>query len=387
MSRPKRYLTRMTLFVIAVLVVAAVLLPGLSGAFMANPALNGVILALTIVGIAFTFRSVLTLRPEVEWLERFQAQRSGGRPIAVSDSAEPQLLAPMAKMLGERQGRLSISPIALRSLLDGIAARLGETREISRYLIGLLVFLGLLGTFWGLLKTIGAVGDVIGNLSVEQGDLSLVFSDLKSGLEAPLSGMGTAFSSSLFGLGGSLALGFLELQASQAQNRFYNELEDWLAGATRLGSAGIATEGGEQSVPAYIQALVEQTAENLDTLQRTLSQGEENRRQANVGVLQLVDKLGILTDQMRTEQNLLVRLAESQMELKPVLTRLSDAAAASSGFGIDDATRQHIRSLDIHINRLVEDLPAAREQTVGEIRNEIKLLARTIAALAEEAEG
>lgn len=387
MSRPKRYLTRMTLFVIAVLVVAAVLLPGLSGAFMANPALNGVILALTIVGIAFTFRSVLTLRPEVEWLERFQAQRSGGRPVAVADSVEPQLLAPMAKMLGERQGRLSISPIALRSLLDGIAARLGETREISRYLIGLLVFLGLLGTFWGLLKTIGAVGDVIGNLSVEQGDLSLVFSDLKSGLEAPLAGMGTAFSSSLFGLGGSLALGFLELQASQAQNRFYNELEDWLAGATRLGSAGIAAEGGEQSVPAYIQALVEQTAENLDTLQRTLSQGEENRRQANIGVLQLVDKLGILTDQMRTEQNLLVRLAESQMELKPVLTRLSEAAAASSGFGIDDATRQHIRSLDIHINRLVEDLPAAREQTVGEIRNEIKLLARTIAALAEEAEG
>ncbi|HET8728459.1 MAG TPA: flagellar motor protein MotA, partial [Alphaproteobacteria bacterium] len=283
MSRPTRYLTRMTLFIAAVLLVAAVLAPGLSEAFMTNPVLNGVIILVGIIGAAYTFRSVLLLRPEIAWLEAYQAQRTG-RSVA-SLPAQPKLLAPLAKMLGERQGRLSMSAMSMRSVLDGISARLSEAREISRYVIGLLIFLGLLGTFWGLLQTIAAVAGVVSDLSV-QGDMSVVFSDLKSGLQAPLSGMGTAFSSSLFGLAGSLSLGFLELQASQAQNRFYNDLEDWLSGATRLTGGGPISEG-EASVPAYLQSLVEQTAENLESLQRTMAQGEDGRRQSHHTLMQL----------------------------------------------------------------------------------------------------
>jgi hypothetical protein len=382
MSRPKRYLMRMTLFVIAVLILAAVLFPGLYDAFMASAVLNGVIIGLLVVGIAFTFRSVARLTPEVHWIEGYQALRDG---YGVENLPQPRLLAPMARMLGERQGRLSLSAMSMRSLLDGIGARLDEGRELTRYLIGLLVFMGLLGTFWGLLRTIDAVGAVIADLSMDQTDLGAALLELKEGLAAPLRGMGTAFSASLFGLGGSLVLGFLELQASQAQNRFYNELEDWLSGVTRLSSGtGISAEG-ETSVPAYLQALIEQTAENLDSLRRIISQGEDGRRQSSANLMALTERLGMLTDQMRAEQTLMIKLAESQMELKPVLGRLAEAATGSN-FGMDEASRQHLRNLDTYVRRLLDELPVNRDQTVTEIRSEIKLLARTIAALAEETE-
>ena len=210
MSRPQRYLTRMILFVAVVAGVVLLLFPALERAFMANPGLNGLIIAVLLLGIGYIFRQVLILKPEVAWLESFQTNRPASDAVQ-----EPVLLAPMARMLGERKGKLSLSALSMRSLLDGIDARLDETREISRYLIGLLIFLGLLGTFWGLLGTVSAVGDVIGSLSVEGGDVGMMFGNLQQGLQAPLTGMGTAFSSSLFGLAGSLVLGFLELQASQ----------------------------------------------------------------------------------------------------------------------------------------------------------------------------
>ena len=174
----------------------------------------------------------------------------------------------MAAMLGERKGRLSLSAPTMRSLLDGIASRLDGSRDFSRYMIGLLIFLGLLGTFWGLSQTIGAIGDVIRGLTVGVGELGTVFENLKQGLGAPLTGMGTAFSSSLFGLGGSLMLGFLDLQAAQAQNRFFNDLEEWLSGSTRL-SSGALPGDGEHPAPVYVQALLEQTAESLERLERT----------------------------------------------------------------------------------------------------------------------
>ena len=182
-----------------------------------------------------------------------------------------------------RADRLSLSAPAMRTVLDGIASRLDEQREVSRYMIGLLIFLGLLGTFWGLLLTIGSISDVIGGMSVGSGDLNQLFNQLKTGLTQPLRGMGTAFSSSMFGLAGALVLGFLDLTAGQAQNRFFNELEEWLAGITRL-SSGVLSEG-EGSVPAYVQALLEQTAENMEGLQRVLARGEEGDHEArDVGV-------------------------------------------------------------------------------------------------------
>jgi len=286
-------------------------------------------------------------------------------------------------MLGERnRDHLSLSALSMRSLLDGIYSRLDESRDLSRYTIGLLIFLGLLGTFWGLLGTVASIGNVIANLSINA-DTSAVFADLKDGLQAPMTGMGTAFSSSLFGLAGSLVLGFLDLQAGQALNRFYNDLEEWLSSLTRLSSGALSASGeGDQSVPAYVQALLEQTAESLESLQRTISRGEESRISANNTLMAVGEKMGTLSDHMRTEQALMMKLAESQLEMKPILARLAENSGSLGGSsgGLDEATRSHIRNLDVYMARLVEELGSGREDIISQLRSEIKLLARTIAA-------
>lgn len=376
MTRPRRYAVRMAVFLAAVAAVVALLYPGLRHAFETNVPLNGLILGVLLFGILYNIRRLISLEREVKWIARFRADPGDGNP-----APPPRLLAPMAAMLGDRRHRLALSPQALRSLLDGIAARLDETRDLSRYIIGLLVFLGLLGTFWGLSQTIGSVGDVIRNLGIG-GDPGQVFENLKQGLGAPLHGMGTAFSSSLFGLAGSLVLGFLDLQTGQAQNRFFNETEDWLSGLTKLPSGSFAGEG-DHTVPVYVQALLEQTADSLESLQRTIQRGEEGRIAANSHLLTLSEKIGQLTDQMRAEQSLMQRLAESQNELRPILAKLSDGIGGMS-FGIDDATRAHIRNLDVYVARLIEEMIAGREESVRQIRSDIKLLARTIAAVADE---
>ena len=246
MSGQRPFLLRMSLFLALVVGVVVVLIDTLATAFFANAVLNGVILGALIIGIVYNFRQVLLLKPDTAWLA---AMKRDDVPGAPPPAREPRLLAPLATMLADRHGRMTLSAVSFRSVLDGISSRLDESRDLSRYMIGLLIFLGLLGTFWGLLQTVTSVGDVIGDLSVANQDLIGVFDDLKVGLEAPLEGMGTAFSSSLFGLAGSLVLGFLELQASQAQNRFYNELEDWLSSYTRLSGGGLSMDG-DQSVPA-----------------------------------------------------------------------------------------------------------------------------------------
>jgi hypothetical protein len=381
----------MIVFLAIVAAVAGVLLPQLQKAFLANAPFNGLILGVLLLGILYTFRQVLLLRPEVAWLERVRAETSHHGPVipaAVADQRPPRLLAPLANMVGERKGRLSLSALSMRSLMDSIQSRIGESHEISRYIVGLLIFLGLLGTFWGLLETVTSVGGAIANLSVSGGDPAALFGDLKRSLQEPLSGMGTAFSSSLFGLAGSLVLGFLELQAGQAHNRFVNELEEWLSGVTKLSSGVGGGEGGE-SVSAYTQALLEQTADSLDSLQRTIASGEEERDNINRNLMQLTERISTLTDQMRTEQSVLMKVAETQSQLKPVLSRIADqgeAPQSAPNGGMDEATRDHIRNLDVHLSQMVNDAASGRDQVVREIRNEIRLLARTIAALAEEGE-
>ncbi|HLZ66342.1 MAG TPA: flagellar motor protein MotA, partial [Aliidongia sp.] len=217
---------------------------------------------------------------------------------------------------------------------------------------------------------------------VSGGDVGQAMADLKGSLQAPLNGMATAFSSSLFGLAGSLVLGFLDLQAGQAHNRFFNDLEEWLSGLTRIGGAGVAGDGGEQSVPAFIQALLEQTADSLDNLQRIMARGEESRVSANMGLQQLGERMSLMTEQMRTEQGVLLRFAETQSDMKPILAKLADGPRGAGG--LDDVTRGYLRNLDQHVAKLVTEMDAAREATVSEIRTEIRLLARTIAALAED---
>ena len=380
MTRPNRYLLRMLVFLLAVLLLAAVLSGELIHAFSANPVLNSVILAVLLLGIAWNIRQVVSLNPEVAWLEGFREPRPGGPARSA-----PRLLGPMASMFATKRGdRLSLSAPAMRSVLDGIASRLDESRELSRYVTGLSIFLGLLGTFWGLILTIGSVAEVISAMSVGSGDVNQLFNQLKSGLTQPLRGMGVAFSSSMLGLAGALVLGFLDLTAGQAQTRFYNELEEWLAGVTRLSSGVLGDMGGETgggSVPAYVQALLEQTAENLENLQRIITRGEEGRAASAQALVTLTERLSILADQMRASQVLMQRVADGQAALAPTLTRLAEVQSHGA---LDDASRGHLRNVELYLARLLEDVSQGRAQSTAEIRGEIKILARTIAALADE---
>ena len=378
MTRPIVFLLRMVLFLIAVAVVCALLGDTLFGAFAANPLLNGLISFVALLGIGWNLRQVIRLSPEVAWLDQFQ--RNKGRP---GSAPPPRLLTPMARMLQtrqqEREGKsnFTLSSQASRALLDTIGSRLDESRELSRYMIGLLIFLGLLGTFWGLLLTISAISDVIAGMSVGSGDINALFEQLKSGLSKPLRGMSTAFSASMLGLSGSLVLGFLDLTAGQAQNRFYNELEEWLAGLTRLSSGvlGGDTDGGG-SVPVYVQALLEQTAENMEGLQRTLARGEDDRRDGTQALMALNERLGALAETMRTSQQLMLRLAETQGSIAPALQKLGERSG-------DDVSRAHLRNIELILQRLITETEQGRAQATTDLRNEIKVLTRTIAAIAE----
>ena len=230
MSNPKHTLFWMALYLAIVAAICYLLYEPLKGAFLANWVFNSLIMGVLLVGIGITVRQVLVLERELNWIRMFRTGQTG-----ISLAEEPRLLRPLAHHLSGRvKDRFRMSALSLRTVLDGIRARLDESREISRYMIGLLVFLGLLGTFWGLLGTIFSVGNIIGALEVGNADLVTVFDRLKTDLRQPLEGMGTAFSSSLFGLGGSLVLGFMDLQAGHAQNRFFNGLEEWLSRLTRL---------------------------------------------------------------------------------------------------------------------------------------------------------
>ena len=374
MSSPQRFINRMIVFLVVSAAAAGTAYEILFRIFMYNPVLNGFILAVLLVGIVYIFRRVFVLKPEIRWIEAFRTSKPG-----FSLQAAPRLLAPVAAALGEqeRRGRFVLPAMSARYLLDSISARLDESRDISRYQVGLLIFLGLLGTFWGLLDTIGSVSQVINGLSVGQGDLVTMFEELKAGLAAPMGGMGTAFGSSLFGLAGSLVLGFLDLQANQAQNSFYNDVEEWFSGLTRLIGAEPLFTGSDVSIPAYVQALLEQTAENLEGLQRSVARSEENQTTVHYGLIALTERLSSLGDQIATEQALLARLISSQEELRPVLARLAEAEG-----GFDEATRNHIRNMDVYLARLLDEAVQGRSQMTHEIRSEIKMVARTIAAAA-----
>lgn len=381
MRNPNRVLIWMSLFLLAVGGVCVLLSAPLREAFMANPVFNGMVLAVLAIGIFINYRQVIILSPEVSWVEAFRQADSD------DDAPRPRtrLLGSMAQMLASRQGeRFSLSTMSMRTLLDGIRSRLDESRDLSRYLIGLLVFLGLLGTFWGLLDTLRAVGGVISGLSLEGRDAATVFEELKAGLEKPLGGMGTAFSSSLFGLASALVLGFIDLQATHAQNRFYNDLEEWLSSQTRLASGAVGGEG-EGSVPAYIQALLEQTADSLDKLQRTMARTEEERRAADNRLIELTEQIGNLAEQTREEQKGLKGLTRMQNELQNVLSRLADASEQSDEQ--ERAIRDYLRHINGALNDMRNDFSADRERLTDDLREELRLLTRTVSHISSDRGG
>jgi hypothetical protein len=308
-SSPRIFLFRMLVFLVLAGLVAVLLYRPIYAAFLANPLLNGIILGVLLIGIILAIRQVIRLFPEVNWVNSFRLADPG---IAVDRA--PVLLAPMATLLRDRMGRMAISQITMRNILESIGTRLDESRDVGRYLTGLLVFLGLLGTFWGLLETVGSVGRVIQSLDAS-GDSGRIFDDLKTGLAAPLGGMGIAFSSSLFGLAGSLVLGFLDLQAGQAQNRFYTELEDWLS--TTVADLG-AVELDTSSATAPLAAAINRLEKSLEA-----AGGERGSK----AMINLASSLQELVQHMRNEQQMLRDWVEAQSERQTEIREVLDKLA------------------------------------------------------------
>ena len=309
-SSPRIFLVRMSVFLILCSLIVVVIHPQILIAFKANPPLNALIIGVLVIGILLAFRQVIRLFREVAWVNGFRLADPG-----ITVERPPVLLAPMAAILGDRIGRMSMSSQTMRTILDSVAIRLDEAREISRYMTGLLIFLGLLGTFWGLIETVSSVGSVINNLKVG-GDANAVFDSLREGLAAPLSGMGISFSSSLFGLAGSLVLGFLDLQMSQAQNRFHTELEDWLATTVHdLGGAsdtdamsGASTGSGEMRT-------------SIERLREAITSSGSNKAATNA-MANLAEAIQGLVHHMRTEQQMIRDWVDSQADQHREIRRL-----------------------------------------------------------------
>ena len=326
LASPQVYLWRMIIFLVIAAFVALILYRQVYTSFLANPALNGVIIGVLFIGILLAFRQVIRIFPEVRWVNGF---RNSDRSIELERA--PVLLAPMAAILGDRIGRMSISTQTMRSVLDSILMRLDEDRDTSRYLTGLLVFLGLLGTFWGLLETGGAVADAIRGLNIGAGDSAVIFEDLKAGLEGPLTGMGTAFSSSLFGLAGSLILGFLDLQAGQAQNKFYTELEDWLSTVTDLDPSMLDVREGASTGEDLRAAIERLTA----VVQEGGGGSSGTNQRATAAMANLAEGIQGLVQHMRSEQQVVrgwvEQQADQQREMQQLLELIAKALKQPAG--------------------------------------------------------
>jgi methyl-accepting chemotaxis protein len=319
LARPQIYLWRMIIMLIIAAFLALVLYRQVAVAFMSNPGLNGVIIAALLIGIILAFRQVFRLFPEIRWVNTFRVAEPG-----IEVQRAPILLAPMATLLGDRIGRMAISTATMRSILDSIQMRLDEDREISRYLVSLLIFLGLLGTFWGLLQTVNAVAGTIGSLDVASGNSAAIFEELKAGLVAPLSGMGTAFSASLFGLSGSLVLGFLDLQAGQAQNKFYNDLEDWLSTVTDLDPEMLEGRGGTSAED--LRVAIERLSRNILESGAPRDAAGSTQR-ATTAMANLAEGIQGLVQHMRSEQQVVRSWVETQSEQQREVQALLETIA------------------------------------------------------------
>ncbi len=335
-----------------------------------NPVLNGVIAFVFLVGVLSCFWQLWILAQSVYWIENFVRGTPG-----TEDMAPPRLLAPLAALLRSRAARLSISASSSRSIQESVVQRIDEARDITRYLINLLVFLGLLGTFWGLATTVPAVVETIRSLAPQEGESGLdVFGKLMGGLESQLGGMGTAFSSSLLGLAGSLVLGLLELFAGHGQNRFIRELEEWLSSITRLGYAGDG-EGADQNA---LGLLVDHMAQQMEELQALQVQTENNRFQSEMKINELITAMTTLTDRMdaeRGQSTLLRRIAEGQEKL---LVALQSGEGSS---GSDPESRMRLRSIDVQLLRILEEMSAGRQETLTDLKSDIAQLTAAIRQL------
>jgi len=368
-SRPVRQIVLM--LVVLALTGAGVFVaaPRVMPVFAANPWLNGFILFVFAIGVLTCFWQVVQLIGSVRWIEGFAAQHPGHEMVMA-----PQLLAPLATLLRQRRQRMQIASGSARSILDSVAQRIDEEREITRYIVNMLIFLGLLGTFYGLATTVPAVVDTIRSLAPQEGEGGVdVFNRLMTGLEAQLGGMGVAFASSLLGLAGSLVVGLLELLASHGQNRFYRELEEWMSTITRVGfSSGDGDQGSEGAMMAPV---LDQMAEQMESLQMMLTQSDVSRAMVDEKLGVLADSIERLTHRMGDTNPVtaaLARVAEGQERLIEIMHERQ----AQGGEGLDAESRMRLRSIDVQMLRILEEISAGRQETMTELRTDLAALTR-----------
>lgn len=358
---------QITLMLIVLALVGALLYLGfaqIQAIFFSNPYLNGVILVVFILGVLSTFGQVFQLMKSVQWIEGFAGARVGANLVQA-----PSLLAPLATLMNSLGARMQISSTSSRSIQDSVAQRIDEDREITRYIGNVLIFLGLLGTFYGLATTVPALVETIRSLSPEDGESGAeVFGRLQQGLESQLGGMGTAFSSSLLGLAGSLIVGLLELFAGHGQNRFYRELEEWLSTITRLGFAG--SEDGGSDETSVLGAFAQHMAEQMDALQANAVLADESRitLEKQIGEMAFgIEKMVQAVSISGSNADALDRVAKGQEAL---LKHLKEGG----GEGIDAESRMRLRSIDVQLLRVLEELSAGRQETLAELRGDLAAL-------------
>ncbi|UWR16124.1 biopolymer transporter ExbB [Sulfitobacter sp. M368] len=368
-SQPLRQIALMLVVLILTGAGATLALPSVYPIFAANPYLNGVIIFVFLIGVLACFYQVVQLMGSVRWIENFASDSPD------PDTVAPQLLAPLASLLRTRGARMQVSATSTRSILDSVATRIDEAREITRYIVNMLIFLGLLGTFYGLATTVPAVVDTIRSLAPAEGDGGVdVFTRLMTGLEAQLGGMGVAFGSSLLGLAGSLVVGLLELFAGHGQNRFYQELEDWLSSITRVGFSSGEEAGGEQHVMAGV---VDHMAEQMEQLQQLFARSDASRAQVDEKMGKLADAVDRMTTRIEgtdPASAALERVAAGQERL------IATLEAQGSGEGIDAESRMRLRSIDVQMLRILEEISAGRQETMAELRHDMSLLAKALSS-------
>ena len=375
-SQPIRAITNMLLVCLMVGAGAWLIHNEIIGILRTNPVLNGLIAFVFTIGILTCFWQVWILAQSVYWIENFVR----GTPGTEND-VPPRLLAPLASLLRSATARIAMSSSSSRSIQDSVAQRIDEARDITRYLINLLVFLGLLGTFWGLATTVPAVVETIRSLAPQEGESGLdVFTKLMSGLESQLGGMGTAFSSSLLGLAGSLVLGLLELFAGHGQNRFTRELEEWLSSITRI---GLGDDGGSDQ--GALGLVIDHLAGQMEQLQMMYAQSEVSRAQTDGRIAELAGALVKLTGFFESERGqaaTLIRIADGQDQLIGALGKLADVVRAGAGTGEGDSEqRMRLRSIDVQLLRILEEMSAGRQETVADLKSDLAAMSAAIRQL------
>jgi len=368
-SPPVRQIISMVLVLGLSAGVVFLALPRILPVFEANPYLNGFILFVFGVGVLSCFWQVAQLFNSVRWIEGFVSERE-----QLEHRRAPRLLAPLAALLGKHSARMEINASSTSSILDSVATRIDEAREITRYIVNLLIFLGLLGTFYGLATTVPALVDTIRGLAPAEGESGVeVFGRLMSGLDQQLSGMGVAFGSSLLGLAGSLVVGLLELFAGHGQNRFYRELEEWLSTITRVTfSSGEGETSGEYGAAVQI---LDHMLEQMDRMRQMFEQSEAGRSQVDAQLGALVHSIERLTDRMaddRSVNSALERVADGQEKMVETLSQ-------TAGEGMDAESRMRLRSIDVQLLRILEEISAGRQETMAELRMDIASLTRLVA--------